>query len=61
MEVGWKYSGVIEKLEKKRKEKSAIRYSRRRKDDKLKLEAKKALGKKIASHQAVIRSFGYEA
>ncbi|CAG2160005.1 unnamed protein product, partial [Oppiella nova] len=46
-EVGWKYQSVIETLELKRKAKAAIRFSRVKKDAKLRAEAKKSLEKKL--------------
>jgi len=60
-EVGWKYQSVIETLELKRKAKSAIRYSRKKKDDKLRTEAKKQLDKKLQPYKAVITSYGFTA
>jgi large subunit ribosomal protein L13Ae len=59
-EVGWKYKTVIETLELKRKAKAAIRFSRKKKDDKLRAEAKKSLEKKLKPLRDIITSYGYD-
>ncbi|RWS25752.1 60S ribosomal protein L13a-like protein [Leptotrombidium deliense] len=58
-EVGWKYQGVIETLELKRKAKSQIRHAKKVKEEKLRLEAKKQLAQKIKPFEDVLRSYGY--
>ena len=44
----------------KRKAKAAIRFAKKKKEGKLREEAKKQLDKKIEKHRSVIRSYGYE-
>jgi len=58
-EVGWKYQSVIETLEMKRKAKAAISFAKKKKEIKLREQAKKVLDKKIDKHRKVITSYGY--
>ncbi|KAK0404334.1 hypothetical protein QR680_017402 [Steinernema hermaphroditum] len=58
-EVGWQYKGVVEKLEAKRKIKSAARYQQKKANLKLHAEAVKAVEAKIAPFQKIIESYGY--
>ncbi len=44
----------------KRKAKAAIRFSRKKKDDKLRAEAKKSLEKKLKPLRDIITSYGYD-
>lgn len=59
-EVGWKYQNVIETLELKRKARSAIRYSRVKKEQKMRAEAKKLLADKLKPQRELIESYGYQ-
>ena len=59
-EVGWKYKSVIETLELKRKAKAAIRYSKVKKDAKLRAEAKKAVEARIKPLTDQIKAYGYD-
>ncbi|RWS17990.1 60S ribosomal protein L13a-like protein [Dinothrombium tinctorium] len=58
-EVGWKYQSVIETLELKRKAKSSIRYAKKKKEMKIREEAKKQLAPKLQPFKEVLESYGY--
>merc|ERR1719402_618828 len=58
-EVGWKYSGVIDVLEAKRKARSDLRFKKKKEEKKLWEKAKTDVADKIAEHQKVIEEFGY--
>jgi len=58
-EVGWKHKSVVETLEARRKAKSQLRYLQKKKEEKIREEAKKSLGKKLEPLQNVIKSYGY--
>ncbi|XP_014665194.1 PREDICTED: 60S ribosomal protein L13a-like [Priapulus caudatus] len=57
-EVGWKYQGVIETLEAKRKAKSKVFYEKKKADNKLREQATKNLATKIAPYQKIIEGYG---
>lgn len=58
-EMGWKYEGIVSKLEDKRKVNSAAYYERKKALNKLRAKALKSAEKKIAPHQKVIAAYGY--
>ena len=58
-EVGWKHQSVVETLEARRKAKSQLRYLRKKKEHKIREEAKKSLEKKLEPLANVIKSYGY--
>lgn len=59
-EVGWQYQNVIDKLETKRKVKSAGRYDQKKVAIKLRNKAIKTAAKKIAPYQKIIESYGFQ-
>ena len=58
-EVGWKYQKVVSNLEVKRKLKSKEFYERKKRNLRLKAQAKKNIAAKIKPHQTVIESYGF--
>ncbi|XP_013789669.1 60S ribosomal protein L13a-like [Limulus polyphemus] len=58
-EVGWKYQNVITTLEMKRKAKSAVYYSDKKRDQKLLQVAKQKVAKVIEPYRKVVESYGY--
>jgi len=57
-EVGWKYSDVVETLEKKRKIKAKHYHLRQRSLKKIKNTAKQAITKKAEKHIEVLKQYG---
>ena len=58
-EVGWKYQGIIKKLEAKRKIKGGIRHKKKNLEVKLRQKARENVAKKIDKYQKIIEGFGY--
>ena len=58
-EVGWKYQGVIQSLEVKRKAKANVHHARKVHEAKLRQEAKKQVEARTAELRNTIASFGY--
>lgn len=58
-EVGWKYQGVIQSLEVKRKAKANVHYARKVNEAKLREQAKKLVEARTAELRSTITSFGY--
>jgi len=58
-EVGWKYQGIIKKLENKRKVKGEIRHKKKNLEAKILKKAKENVAKKIEKYQKVIEGFGF--
>jgi large subunit ribosomal protein L13Ae len=58
-EMGWKYQGIIEKLEEKRKAKGKAYYARKLALTKLKVKAAAKVSKDLAPVQATLAGFGY--
>ncbi|GFQ89036.1 60S ribosomal protein L13a [Trichonephila clavata] len=59
-EVGWKYQNVIETLELKRKARSALRYGKIKKEEKIKKLAAEKVAKAIAPQRKILQSYGYD-
>ncbi|KAJ3127896.1 60S ribosomal protein L16B [Physocladia obscura] len=58
-EMGWKYQGVVERLEEKRKAKGEVYYARKKTLNKLRAQATAAVSKKIAPVNAKLAVLGY--
>lgn len=58
-EVGWKYQGVIQSLEVKRKAKANVHYARKVNEAKLREQAKKLVEGKTEELRNTITSFGF--
>ena len=58
-EVGWKYQNVIETLELRRKAKGSLRHAKKKRDERLRTEAKKQVAAKLKAEAAILESFGY--
>ena len=58
-EMGWKYQGVVEKLEEKRAAKSKVYFARKRALLKLKAQATEKVKKDLAPVAAKLQAFGY--
>jgi len=58
-EVGWKYQGVIQTLELKRKAKANVHYAKKLNETKLREQAKKEVEGKTQELRNVITSYGY--
>lgn len=60
-EVGWKYQNVVETLEARRKAKAALRYAKKKRDEKLRAKAKSVVAEKpkIKPLAAALESYGY--
>eukprot|EP00178_Gracilaria_changii_P026359 TRINITY_DN81097_c0_g1_i1.p1 TRINITY_DN81097_c0_g1~~TRINITY_DN81097_c0_g1_i1.p1 ORF type:complete len:207 (-),score=21.12 TRINITY_DN81097_c0_g1_i1:31-651(-) len=58
-EVGWKYQDVIQTLEARRKVKAKKHYLIKKRDLKLKEQAKKDVAKRIEKYQKIIEGYGY--
>ncbi|KAH9391373.1 PREDICTED: 60S ribosomal protein L13a-like [Rhagoletis zephyria] len=58
-EVGWKYQGVIQSLEVKRKAKANVHHARVVNEAKLREQAKKLVEARTAELRSTISSFGY--
>ncbi|KAJ3099803.1 60S ribosomal protein L16B [Physocladia obscura] len=58
-EMGWKYQGVVERLEEKRKAKGEVYYARKKTLNKLRAQAAAAVSKKIAPVNAKLAVLGY--
>lgn len=58
-EVGWKYQDVVATLEAKRKVKAKQFYTRKQTDLKLRKKAAEKIAQKLAPHQKIIESLGY--
>uniref|UniRef100_A0A0M3IZH8 Large ribosomal subunit protein uL13 n=1 Tax=Anisakis simplex TaxID=6269 RepID=A0A0M3IZH8_ANISI len=59
-EVGWQYKDVVEKLETRRKVKSAAFYEHKKAMNKLRLKALETAKNKASLLQKIIESYGYE-
>ncbi|CDW53922.1 Ribosomal L13 and P16-Arc domain containing prote in [Trichuris trichiura] len=59
-EVGWKYKGVIEALEEKRKARGLIFLKAKREESNLKKQAFQNIKDKIEPYQKVIEAYGYK-
>ena len=57
--VGWKHAAVVDKLEAKRKVKSAAYYRRKKALLRLRAKAITQTQKETAAHQQVLAAFGY--
>ncbi|XP_002741044.1 large ribosomal subunit protein uL13-like [Saccoglossus kowalevskii] len=58
-DVGWKYAGVINVLEAKRKARSKIRYNKRKQEKRLWKKASEAVADKLAPYQQIIEGYGH--
>ena len=58
-EVGWKYQGVIQTLELKRKAKANVHYAKKLNEAKLREQAKKLVEGKTSELRNVITSYGF--
>ncbi|KFD53441.1 hypothetical protein M513_05705, partial [Trichuris suis] len=59
-EVGWKYRGVIEALEEKRKARGLMFLKAKREESNLKKQALKNIKDKIEPYQKIIEAYGYK-
>ncbi|XP_015792055.1 60S ribosomal protein L13a [Tetranychus urticae] len=58
-EVGWKYQGLIETLEARRKARSLVRYKKIKEEKKIRVQAKESLAKQLKPLQDIIAAYGY--
>ena len=58
-EMGWRYQGVIAKLEKKRKIRAAAHYEKQKAASKLRLQAEKNVNDQVASSNKLLATYGY--
>uniref|UniRef100_A0A914E2B5 Large ribosomal subunit protein uL13 n=1 Tax=Acrobeloides nanus TaxID=290746 RepID=A0A914E2B5_9BILA len=59
-EVGWQYQGVVQKLEAKRKLKSAAYYEQKKATGKLRTKAAANAAPKIAQYQKILSQYGFD-
>lgn len=57
-EVGWKYQAITATLEEKRKEKSKMRFRKKKAERKLQKVAEKNVESKIAKYTDVLKQYG---
>lgn len=57
-EVGWQYKGVVDKLEEKRKVRSAAFYEKKKADLKLKEKAAKNVAKSVEKYDKILQQYG---
>ena len=58
-EMGWKYEGIVNKLEGKRKVKSTVYFDRKKKTEALRKKAVASVAAKIAPYQKIIEQYGF--
>jgi large subunit ribosomal protein L13Ae len=58
-EVGWQYKGVVEKLEEKRKVRSAAFYEKKKSDLKLKDKATENVAKSLEKFDKILKQYGH--
>ncbi|KAJ3076464.1 60S ribosomal protein L16B [Podochytrium sp. JEL0797] len=58
-EMGWKYEGVVERLEEKRKAKNAVFFARKKALNKLRAQAATKVSKDVEAVNAKLAGFGY--
>ena len=58
-EMGWKYEGVVDKLEEKRKARSQVFYAKKQALRKVSEQAKKKAGKDFEGVATKLKAFGY--
>ncbi|XP_053206096.1 60S ribosomal protein L13a-like [Panonychus citri] len=58
-EVGWKYQGLVETLEARRKARSLVRYKKVKAEAKIRTQAKEMLAAKLKPLNDIVASYGY--
>ncbi|KAJ3053512.1 60S ribosomal protein L16B, partial [Rhizoclosmatium hyalinum] len=58
-EMGWKYQGVVERLEEKRKAKNQVYFARKKALNKLKVQAAAKVAGEVDAVNAKLAAFGY--
>ncbi|CAO1388904.1 unnamed protein product [Diamesa serratosioi] len=58
-EVGWKYRDVVSSLEAKRKIKSRLNYTHKKRLEKLRVKATQMVGRGIAKQTAILKTMGF--